>query len=121
MHPYVLVVDDDLATLVGLEELLTRAGYRVLTAETYEAAQLALRAGYPDVLIVDIRLGSFNGLQFIALAPHAIAAVVITGHDDVDLERETRRLGAEFLVKPVRPQVLLDAIDRQLAARRGEQ
>ncbi len=115
----VLVVDDDVATLAGLKELLRRAGYRVLTANTYEAAKFVLSAGYPDVLVVDIRLGDFNGLQFIATAPTPIPAVVMTGHDDVDLERETRMLGAEFLLKPVSPEILLDAIERQINARRG--
>jgi len=115
VQPSVLVVDDNEATLSGLAALLASAGYRVLTAASYEAARAVLRAEQPNALIVDIRLGSFNGLQLIVNAPRS-AAVVITGHDDAYVESEARRLGADYFVKPVEPRVLLAAVDRRINA-----
>jgi DNA-binding NtrC family response regulator len=96
--------------------LLADAGFRVLTAETYDAAQFALRTGFPDVLVVDIRLGDFNGLQLLAISASPLPAIVMTGHDDAALEREARRFGAEYFVKPITPRALIDAISRRLAA-----
>jgi DNA-binding response OmpR family regulator len=114
----VLIVDDDESTVKGLATLLAQEGYRVLTATTFEAAQFALQTGYPDLVLTDIRLGEFNGLQLIALATDRMPAVVMTGYDDVALENEARRLGAEYLVKPIPPGVLLSAIRRQLSISR---
>ena len=118
MRPTVLVVDDDRSTLQGLALLLADSGYRVLTADTYEAAQFVLRTGYPDILLVDIRLGDFNGLQLIATGARRLPAIVITGHDDAALEKEARRFGAEYLVKPVSRDTLVSSIERQLSAYR---
>lgn len=118
MQPYILVVDDDQATLSGLAELLATAGYRVVTAANYEAGRAALRAEQPDVLLVDVRLDNFNGLQLIVNAPGS-AAVVITGHDDKYIETEAHRLGADYFVKPVTPAVLLTAIEHQLERRKS--
>lgn len=114
MRATVLVVDDDPSTVKGVAVLLAQAGYRVLTATTFEAAKFALQTGYPDLLLTDIRLGEYNGLQLIALARDPMPAVVMTGHDDAALEHDARRLGAEYLVKPIPPDVLLGAIRRQL-------
>lgn len=108
-----LVVDDDPATLSGLTALLGSAGYRVLTADSYEAAAAVLRTERPDILLVDIRLGAFNGLQLIVRGAR-VPTVVITGHDDPYLETEARRLGADYLVKPVDPKVLMATIARRL-------
>src|SRR5512135_2895093 len=116
MRRSVLVVDDNRATLLGLTELLTLSGYRVRTAGSFAAGREALAAEHPDVLLVDIRLGEFNGLQLVATSPQS-AAVVMTGHDDVDLERKARRMGADYLVKPVPPAVLLETIERHVTAR----
>ena len=118
MRPTILVVDDERSTLQGLALLLADAGFRVLTAETYEAAHFALRIGYPDMLLVDIRLGDFNGLQLLATNPRPLPAIVITGHDDPALEREARRFGADYFVKPVTPRSLINAIERRLAEHR---
>jgi DNA-binding NtrC family response regulator len=114
MRPTILVVDDERSTLTGLAVLLANAEYRVLTADTYEAARHALETDSPDVLLVDIRLGAFNGLQLIAMTPRPIPSIVMTGYMDVALEREARRFGAEYMVKPILPDVLLATIERQL-------
>ena len=109
-----LIVDDDRATREGLARLLTDAGYRILTADSFERAVETLKSATPDLLIVDVRLGDFNGLQLIATAPAPVRAIVVTGFADPVLERDARQLGAGYLVKPVTRESLLTTIERQL-------
>lgn len=110
----VLVVDDDSLVRQTLAALLTADGYRVLTAENVEMADAILRSTSPDVLLVDVRLGAFNGLQLIAMAEHPIPSIVMTGHDDITLKRTAAGFGAEYLVKPIPADVLFATVRRQL-------
>jgi two-component system alkaline phosphatase synthesis response regulator PhoP len=57
----ILVVEDDESLMLGLDENLTVAGYRVLTAEMgAEAIKIAIERN-PDLLILDIMLPDMNG------------------------------------------------------------
>jgi len=110
----ILLVDDDGATRWGLVALLEEAGYTVIAASTLHAAKQALIAEEPDLLITDIRLGAYNGLHLVVARRTPIPAIVITGFPDSALEAEARRMGAEFLVKPIAPAELLWVIERKL-------
>ena len=112
----VLVVDDDPQLRPILAQILKVHGYRALTAESVETAASIMRDAVPDVLLVDVRLGAFNGLQLVAMAERPIPSIVMTGHDDVSLRAAASRLGAEFLVKPIASEVLLAAVRRQVDA-----
>jgi len=111
----ILLVDDDAATRAGLMELLTGAGYDARAASTFEEGMRALRADTPDLLIADVRLGAFNGLQLLVSSPRSVPAIVITGFADPVLESDARQHGADYVLKPVMPSVLLDMVRRRLA------
>lgn len=115
MPARVLVVDDDAGTRVGLKELLEAAGYEAIVAGSFQDGRRLLHTATPDLLIADIRLGAFNGLQLVAAAPKRIPTIVVTGFADPVLEAEARSFGAEFLVKPVMPAALLTLVERKLA------
>lgn len=110
----ILIVDDHRVTRLGLAELLEQAGYSVVTAGTFPDARRILRETPPDLLIADVRLGSFNGLQLVISGPNRIPAIVITGYADSVLEAEARRGGADYLVKPFDPDTLLGIIRQKL-------
>ena len=110
----ILIVDDHSVTRLGLAELLEQAGYDVVTAGTFPEARRILRETPPDLLIADVRLGSFNGLQLVISGPNRIPAIVITGYDDPVLEAEARRGGADYLVKPFDAETLLAIIQQKL-------
>jgi CheY-like chemotaxis protein len=112
----ILIVDDHRVTRLGLAEMLGQAGYDVVTAGTFPEARRILRETPPDLLIADVRLGSFNGLQLVISGPRRIPAIVITGYADAVLEAEARRGGAEYLVKPFDPEQLLSLIKQKLGA-----
>ena len=110
----VLVVDDDQAVREGLAAILEGVGYTVLVADTFERGRDVLRTAGPDLLIVDVRLGDFNGLQLLATSVSPIRAIVLTGYADSALERDARQMGAEYLVKPVTRAQLLELVAHQL-------
>jgi DNA-binding response OmpR family regulator len=110
----ILIVEDDRATCAGLAALLAGASYRVLTAHDVPCARDVLADQHPDLLITDIRLGDYNGLQLIAMAAETIPAIVLTGYPDASIEADARRLGATYLVKPIVPTALLAVVARML-------
>jgi DNA-binding response OmpR family regulator len=112
----ILVVDDDNATVLGLVELFRGAGYQSVGVSTLAAGRKALVDEAPDLLIADVRLAEFNGLQLIITSPRPIPVIVVTGFPDPAIEAEARRLGAAFLLKPVDPAELLRLVARKLAA-----
>jgi two-component system, response regulator YesN len=98
-----LIVEDDKTTLSGWVELLGDAGYHVTGVSSYEQAldELSLM---PDLLITDVRLGVYNGLQLIVrgrMANPDLRAIVVTGYADQVVFREAAHLHAEHVEKPV--------------------
>lgn len=116
MRARVLIVDDDEAYLEGMKELLEEAGYDVSLASSYDAGKHELREHAPDLLIIDVRLGAFNGLQLISTGQTHIPAIVVTGFDDTVLRADAGGFGASYVVKPIRPAALLALIEERLAA-----
>ena len=112
----ILIVEDDESTGMGLAELLEGEGYAVRVANRFEDGVNILRAEPPDLLIADIRLGSFNGLQLVLRGRPSVPAIVITGYDDPVLAENARTLGATYFVKPIEPNLLFPAIARAIGA-----
>ena len=121
MPEKILIVDDDEPTRVGLGMLLREAGYETVTAGSVPVGIKLLTDEHPDALLVDIRLDAYNGLHLVAMRPQPIPAVVLTGFADPAIEADARRLGAEFLLKPVTPSVLTALLKRLLTDSRQRQ
>lgn len=117
MAPRVLIVEDNDATRTGLSELLKRAGYDTLATRSYEEGIRVMREDTPDLLIADVRLGPYNGLQLLVTSPKRVPTIIMTGFPDSVLEADAHHLGAQFILKPVAPAALLALIEEQLAAR----
>jgi DNA-binding NtrC family response regulator len=115
MKPTILVVDDAPAVRRMLTELLSGAGYEVMSAGTFEEGKHLADAGNPDLMLIDIRLGDYNGLQLAVrerVNHPGRPVIVMTGHSDPVLEAEARRHGAEFIEKPLHPSRLIEMIQR---------
>lgn len=115
MSNKILIVDDDAATRESLSMLLADAGYDILSASNVPSALKLMAENAPDLLITDIRLDPYNGLHLIAMAPRPIPAIVVTGFADPTLEADARRMGADFLLKPVAMPALRELIAAKLA------
>lgn len=112
----ILVVDDDRATRIGLVALLESEGYEVIAADNLKAARKAMSEDAPELLITDVRLGEFNGLQLAAANPAKVPIIVITGYPDPVLEETAKEFEAEFILKPIKPTEFLAMVERKLAA-----
>ena len=113
-----LVVDDDRQVLRFLTEMLQEAGFDTVACERYADAKALLSTSRPDLLLTDVRLGAYNGLQlaFYARDHHpGLPVVVLTGYEDPTLRDEANRSGAHFLVKPVTRAVLIGTIQQALS------
>jgi two-component system response regulator RegA len=116
MRARVLIVDDDEVYLEGMKELLEDAGYEVLLASSFDDGKHELREHSPDLLIIDVRLGAFNGLQLISTGEVRIPAIVVTGFDDRVLRADAGGFGASYVVKPIAPASLLALIEKKLSS-----
>ena len=123
----VFVVDDDISVREALELLLKEAGWQ---PRMFESAQGFLdhpRATGPSCLVLDVTLPGLNGLELQKqLADrHDMPIIFITGYGDVPMSVQAMKAGAvEFLTKPFKDDVLLEAIrgaiERSGAALRHE-
>ncbi len=118
--PTVFVVDDDATVREGVQWLLESVE---LAAETYASAHDFLAAydpGRPGCLVLDVRMPGLSGLEAqarLAARGGRLPVIVITGHADVPMAVRAMKAGAvDFLEKPFSDQVLLDAVQRALAA-----
>ena len=109
----VFVVDDDVSVRESLELSIRTAGWR---PETFASAQEFLsrpRAAVPSCLVLDVTLPGLSGLELQQqLAERTDMPIIfITGHGDVPMSVRAMKAGAvEFLTKPFKDDVLLDAI-----------
>jgi CheY-like chemotaxis protein len=109
----ILLVEDDPDLRLLLEHVLLSARYEVDAAATVAAAMARLENAAYDLVLADGRLEDGTGMM---VAEKAVAAgskaLIITGYA-FDLPRE--ELGRyEYLLKPVRPNELLQEIARAL-------
>jgi FixJ family two-component response regulator len=113
MTGVVFVVDDDVSVRESLELLLKHAGWQ---ARIFDSAQRFLdhpRPTGPCCLVLDVTLPGLNGLELQkCLADRAEMPIIfITGYGDVPMSVQAMKAGAaEFLTKPFRDEVLLEAI-----------
>jgi FixJ family two-component response regulator len=109
----VFVVDDDVSVRESLELLIRTAGWQ---PETFASAQEFLfrpRATVPCCLVLDVTLPGLTGLELQQqLAERTDMPIIfITGHSDVPMSVQAMKAGAvEFLTKPFKDDVLLNAI-----------
>lgn len=114
MPQKILVVDEDRAARSLLKDVLECAGYETLLASTFREGTQALAAHAPDLLIAELRLGEFNGLQLLIMSRIRIPTIMLTGFPDPVLAEEARNLGAAYMAKPFSPSALLALVQEKL-------
>ena len=72
MPRQVMVVDDDSDVLSTMAKLLRTWGYEPVPFATFEDAREFLEDRVPDAMVVDVRLGKYNGLQLLHLARQTV-------------------------------------------------
>ena len=112
--PIVFVVDDDVSVRESLEALIRFAGWEVEIFATAQAFLSRRRVTAPSCLVLDVALPDLNGLDLqkhVAVDRPETPIIFITGYGDVPTSVQAMKKGAvEFLTKPFRDDVLLDAV-----------
>ena len=120
-----LIVDDNLANVELLREILTHHGYRDIVCETDSRRFSQICAERPfDILLLDIRMPHLSGFDLIEMARKKIYVgdlvpiLVLTAQTDLDTRRKALQLGAnDFLNKPFVAWELLHRVRNALSTR----
>ncbi|MBI4463071.1 MAG: response regulator [Acidobacteria bacterium] len=116
-RPLILVVDDEPEARELLVSYLEPAGYRTATAESGDAALAKARQLLPDAITLNMLMPGKTGWETLYLLKNTpeTAAIPIVIVSVVDQKEMGFALGAaEYLVKPVARNVLIQAIERHL-------
>lgn len=118
----ILIVEDEVAMRMGLEDCLSHAGYRVLSATNGETGLQRSVKEKPDLILLDIMLPKMDGLTLCAtLRKREISSAILMLTAKGQWEDRVRGLdlGADdYLVKPFQSEELLARV-RALLRRRS--
>lgn len=99
-----LIVDDEPEICSWLSSLLTERGFKVITAYSGEEALLKVTEEMPWLILLDIKMPGMDGvmtLKRIREIDENIGVIMITAIEDIELAKETKRLGAvDYITKP---------------------
>ncbi len=118
----ILLVEDNEQIMRGNERMLTRRGYKAVTALTLGEARKAVEAQMPDLIVLDIMLPDGSGLDFMGeLRRYSkIPVLLLTGlTTNEDVVRGLTAGSDDYLAKPYDFGVLMARVEALL--RRSEQ
>jgi len=109
--PRILVVDDEAAVQLFLEQVLGDVGYHVTLAPNGRLALAHARSREFDVILIDLSLPDQDGMEIIrqirSESP-ATPILALSGYMVGDMPAKARAAGAtDALQKPVSPETLL--------------
>ncbi|MEQ1438420.1 sigma-54 dependent transcriptional regulator [Fontimonas sp. SYSU GA230001] len=117
----VLVVDDEDNMRRVLEIMLSRRGYRTLSAANGRAAFELLSSQSVDLVISDLRMPEMTGIELLRKlreAGNEVPLVMITAQGSIESAVEAMRLGAcDYLLRPFDVETLDLAISRVFSVR----
>ena len=116
----VLVVEDDASLREALVDTLELAGAEVVQAESGEQALDLLAQSYVDMVVSDVNMGGMDGHELLHVLRQRfpqLPVLLITAFGSIAKSVEAMHAGAvDYLVKPFKPQVLIDAVARYTGA-----
>jgi FixJ family two-component response regulator len=119
----VYVIDDDPLYRSSTERLVRSVGLSVLGFKSAREFLGSQRSNVPSCLLLDVRMPGISGLdlqQELAETGVKLPIIFITGYGDIPMSVQAIKAGAiEFLTKPFRDQVLLDAITQAIGRDRA--
>jgi two-component system, sensor histidine kinase RpfC len=117
----ILVAEDNATNQRVAQMVLESAGHRPTIVDDGEAALDALERGGFDLALFDLAMPVISGLEALKLyqftTPKPIPVLILSANVTSDVIAECLRAGAaEFIPKPLRPGMLLAAIENHLAS-----
>ncbi|MGC9471477.1 MAG: response regulator [Bacteroidales bacterium] len=116
----ILICEDDYLTLKALEHTLKHAGYSIMLAKDGKEARELLRRGNIQVLLTDIHVPYFSGLELIRYvreelnSPMPVLVLSRVGLEDTIMH--AFELGAnDYITKPFNPGDLLLRLKKMMS------
>jgi DNA-binding response OmpR family regulator len=109
----ILIVEDTIASLKLLTDLLTEAGYYVRQAPSGELALWSAKARPPELILLDIRMPGIDGFEVCKQlkdnpALQDIPVIFLSAQYDTDDKMRGFQLGAaDFIAKPYQAEEVL--------------
>jgi two-component system nitrogen regulation response regulator NtrX len=116
----ILIVDDENDIRALIQGILQDEGYATRQAANAEQAYAQLKAGAPDLVVLDIWLqnSSHDGLEILASIKDEypnVPVLMISGHGTIETAVSAIKMGAyDFIEKPFKADRLLLMIERAL-------
>jgi two-component system nitrogen regulation response regulator GlnG len=119
-RPTVLIIDDEKDVHYSFRRLLEKEPLEVLSAESGDEGVRLARKAWPDVIVMDIRMGHTNGLDTLKelrqLNPKQVV-IMMTAYGTSQTAIEAMKLGAyDYVLKPFDIPRLKQLLSEALAA-----
>ncbi|MDH5483832.1 MAG: response regulator [Gammaproteobacteria bacterium] len=117
---HILIIDDDPEIQSALRDLLLteNSNYNITLANNATQAYTILKIQAPDIVLIDIKLGSDNGLDLLNHIKQSLpecACIMMTAHRDTQYTISAIRFGADdYLHKPINGTRLIATVNRSL-------
>jgi two-component system OmpR family response regulator len=112
--PRILVVDDEPSILETVGGVLRDEGYDVTTASTGRGAMSTVAASRPDVIVLDVMLPDFDGIEItrrLRADGRDVAVLFLSARDAVDDRLAGLRIGGDdYLTKPFSLEELVERV-----------
>ena len=110
-----LVVDDDDLLRTSIGRILEINGFSVAFGRNHEEALVQAAETHPEHAVIDLMLGEASGLDLIVALREKypeLRIILVTGFGSIATAVDAIRLGAaDYLLKPVDPEELIQAMD----------
>lgn len=120
--PRVLIVDDSPTETYKFKAMLEKHGFDVLEAGNGADGVAKAREEQPDIVLMDVVMPGLNGFQATrqlsksSETAHIPIIIVTTKDQETDKVWGKRQGARDYLTKPIEESVLVETINRVLAA-----
>ena len=117
----VLAIDDNLQQLSEFKNILTPQ-YDLRVVKSASEARAFLMRNATDVILLDIEMPNISGFEFLSdirKIPHYldIPIIIVSGNSGQDFLKQAKKSRVfDVLIKPVKPDTLISAIEKAIAA-----
>jgi len=116
--PRILVVDDEEEICSVTKSFLTKRNFVVFTALNGTEALALAEKESPQLVLLDLRLGSESGIDILARIKEfdkKIRVIMVSGSGDDESKRRAKSCGADdYITKPFTAGYLCDVINQKL-------
>lgn len=118
MKAKILVLDDEESIRFSFHRFLVARGHEVTTAASYGEALVRMDETKFDLILADIILSDGCGIDILQVVLRKILktrVIIMTAYPSKETVESSIRLNAfDYLIKPLRQQGLLDAVNKVL-------